>query len=78
MKNLKSWRYPMFLLTGIGIANIGEWIYFLSLNLIVLKETGSAFAVSILYLISCGCFDDKWVGGQHHRPVQQTEYDDVA
>ncbi|QTN94479.1 MFS transporter [Bacillus sp. LJBV19] len=51
MKNLKSWRYPMLLLTGIGIANIGEWIYFLSLNLIVLKETGSAFAVSILYLI---------------------------
>ncbi|MGG3326888.1 MFS transporter, partial [Bacillus velezensis] len=39
------------MLTGIGIANIGEWIYFLSLNLIVLKETGSAFAVSILYLI---------------------------
>ncbi|PIK30173.1 MFS transporter [Bacillus siamensis] len=51
MKNWKSWRHPVLLLTGIGVANIGEWIYFLSLNLIVLKETGSAFAVSILYLI---------------------------
>ncbi|MBY8912880.1 MFS transporter [Bacillus sp. YC2] len=51
MKGIKSWGYPVLLLGGIGVSNIGEWIYFLSLNLIVLKETGSAFAVSVLYLI---------------------------
>lgn len=51
LNRLKSWKYPSILLMGIGISNIGEWIYFLSLNLIILKMTGSPFAVTILYLI---------------------------
>lgn len=45
------WKYPALLLFGVGVSNIGEWIYFIALNLIVLDMTHSALAVSILYLI---------------------------
>jgi MFS family permease len=48
---LVSWKYPSILLVGIGVSNIGEWIYFIALNLIVLDMTGSALAVSGLYII---------------------------
>lgn len=48
---LKSWKYPSILLLGIGVSNIGEWIYFIALNLIVLDMTGSPLAVSGLYII---------------------------
>ncbi|MBH5320433.1 MFS transporter [Paenibacillus sp. GSMTC-2017] len=48
---LESWKYPSLLLFGIGISNVGAWIYFIALNLIVLDMTESALAVSILYLI---------------------------
>ncbi|MFD1738857.1 MFS transporter [Bacillus salitolerans] len=52
LKNrLASWKYPSILLVGIGFSNIGEWIYFIALNLIVLDMTGSALAVSGLYII---------------------------
>ncbi|SDP46478.1 Major Facilitator Superfamily protein [Litchfieldia salsa] len=50
-KMISSWKYPSILLVGIGVSNIGEWIYFISLNLIVLDMTGSALAVSGLYII---------------------------
>ncbi|RJX38871.1 MFS transporter [Paenibacillus pinisoli] len=54
MKNdawLEKWKYPSILLFGIGISNVGGWIYFIALNLIVLDRTGSVLAVSLLYLI---------------------------
>lgn len=54
MKNydwLEKWKYPSILLFGIGVSNVGGWIYFIALNLIVLDMTGSALAVSVLYLI---------------------------
>lgn len=35
-KLLESWKYPSILLCGIGISNVGDWIYLISLNLIVL------------------------------------------
>lgn len=50
-KILKKWKYPSILLLGIGVSNIGEWIYFIAFNLIVLDMTGSALAVSMLYII---------------------------
>jgi predicted MFS family arabinose efflux permease len=61
----KSWKFPSILLLGIGVSNIGEWIYFIALNLIVLDLTGSALAVSGLYIIKplatlCTNF---WAGG---------------
>ncbi|WP_286924508.1 MULTISPECIES: MFS transporter [Lysinibacillus] len=50
-KSLETWRYPVILLCSIGISSIGEWIYFIALNLIVLKLTESALAVSGLYIV---------------------------
>ena len=49
--NDKEWREPAVLLTGIGIANFGAWMYLIALNLIVLDMTGSALAVAGLYIV---------------------------
>ncbi|MFC0560869.1 MFS transporter [Halalkalibacter alkalisediminis] len=63
-KKLASWKYPSILLLGIGISNVGEWIYFISLNLIVLDMTGSPLAVSGLYIIKplATLFTNFWAG----------------
>ncbi|MCU9613219.1 MFS transporter [Caldibacillus lycopersici] len=50
-KRLALWKYPLTLLLGIGVSNLGEWIYFLSLNLLVFHMTDSPLAVSGLYII---------------------------
>lgn len=50
-KSLENWRYPAILLCSIGVSSIGEWIYFIALNLIVLNVTESALAVSGLYIV---------------------------
>ncbi|KUF35020.1 MULTISPECIES: MFS transporter [unclassified Lysinibacillus] len=50
-KSLENWRYPAILLCSIGVSSIGEWIYFIPLNLIVLNLTESALAVSGLYIV---------------------------
>lgn len=50
-ETLSKWKYPFILLFGIGVSNLGEWIYFIAFNLIILNMTGSAFAVSMLYVI---------------------------
>lgn len=74
MKRLiESWKYPAFLLGAIGISTISEWIYFISLNLIVLKETGSALAVSILYILKplAALFTNVWSGSLIDRLHQR-------
>ncbi|WPK11118.1 MFS transporter [Lysinibacillus louembei] len=43
-------RTKIYLLTSFFIANIGEWVYFIALNLIILALTSSATSVTILYL----------------------------
>ena len=48
---LESWKYPSILLLGIGVANIGAWVYLLALNLIVFDITGSPLAVAALYML---------------------------
>jgi MFS family permease len=48
---LKGWKNPMLLVLGIGISNIGNWIYFVAINLLVLKLTGSAAAIAGLFII---------------------------
>lgn len=48
---MSNWKYPLLLLGGIGISNIGGWVYLIALNLIILNETGSPFAVAILYIL---------------------------
>lgn len=48
---LSKWKSPLLLLLGIGISNLGAWIYLIALNLIVLDMTGSPLAVSVLYIL---------------------------
>ncbi|MFS0749373.1 MFS transporter [Oceanobacillus sp. 1P07AA] len=48
---MSNWKYPILLLGGIGISNIGGWVYLIALNLVILNETGSPFAVAILYIL---------------------------
>ncbi|MGP4076751.1 MFS transporter [Halobacillus sp. K22] len=40
------------LLVSIGISNLGDWIYLIALNLMVLKITGSPLAVALLYILN--------------------------
>lgn len=63
-KFLEAWRYPVILLFSIGISSVGSWIYFIALNLIVLNLTGSAIAVSGLYIVraSSTLFASFWSG----------------
>ncbi|CAM3067230.1 MFS transporter [Filibacter tadaridae] len=49
-KSIK-WKNPLLLLLGIGVSNLGAWIYLIALNLIVLDMTESSFAVSVLYIL---------------------------
>ncbi|WP_137789256.1 MFS transporter [Bacillus sp. E(2018)] len=59
----KSWKYPAILLSSIGITSIGEWVYFIALNLIVLDKMG-VFAVSGLYILRAlsTLFTNIWSG----------------
>lgn len=63
-KLLEVWRYPFILLFSIGVSSVGSWIYFIALNLIVLNLTGSAIAVSGLYIVraSSTLFASFWSG----------------
>lgn len=51
MKKLNSWKFPIILLVSIGLANIGNFIYLVAINIIVYQITGSAAAVAGLWII---------------------------
>ncbi len=57
-------REKILLLLSMWIANIGEWVYFIALNMIVLRLTDSPFAVSILYMLTplAVIVTNSWVG----------------
>lgn len=59
-----KWRNPLLLLFGIGISNVGAWVYLIALNLIILDMTGSPLAVSILYILLpiATLFTNFWSG----------------
>ncbi|MBA4494532.1 MFS transporter [Paenactinomyces guangxiensis] len=63
-KLLGSWKYPSILLFGMGVSNIGDWIYLIALNLIVLDMTGSPLAVAALYILKplAVLFTNVWAG----------------
>lgn len=50
-KKLKEWKEPAVLLTSLGIAGIGDFIYLVAINIIVYQMTGSAAAVAGLWII---------------------------
>ncbi|MBY7144917.1 MFS transporter [Virgibacillus sp. NKC19-3] len=48
---LAHWKEPIFLLTSVGIASIGDFIYLVAINILVFQMTGSAAAVAGLWII---------------------------
>lgn len=48
---LVEWKNPALLLTSLGIAGIGDFIYLIAINIIVFQMTGSATAVAGLWII---------------------------
>ncbi|WP_433772227.1 MFS transporter [Bacillus wiedmannii] len=74
MKNLlKDWKYPLLLLSGVGIANLGAWIYLIALNVLVYNMGGSALAVATLYVIKplATLFTNAWSGSVIDRLNKQ-------
>ncbi|EOP96844.1 MFS transporter [Bacillus sp. EU54] len=70
MKNfLKDWKYPLLLLSGVGIANLGAWIYLIALNVLVYHMGGSALAVAALYVVKplATLFTNAWSGSMIDR-----------
>ncbi|MEN0641925.1 MFS transporter [Alkalicoccobacillus gibsonii] len=59
-----KWKTLILLLGGIGISNIGGWVYLIALNLTVLNETGSVLAVGLLYILGpiATIFSNAWAG----------------
>ena len=59
-----KWKNPLLLLFGIGISNVGAWVYLIALNLMILDMTGSPLAVSILYILLpiATLFTNFWSG----------------
>ncbi|MFT0563197.1 MFS transporter [Bacillus cereus] len=66
---LKDWKYPLLLLSGVGIANLGAWIYLIALNVLVYNMGGSALAVATLYVIKplATLFTNAWSGSMIDR-----------
>ncbi|MDJ0332701.1 MFS transporter [Planococcus sp. S3-L1] len=61
---MKNWKYFLLLLGGIGISNIGAWVYLIALNLIILNETGSPLAIAWLYILGpiATICSNSWAG----------------
>lgn len=57
-------RVKILLLVSMWISNVGEWVYFIGLNMIVLRLTDSPFAVSVLYMITpvAAMMTNGWAG----------------
>ncbi|WDF51632.1 MFS transporter [Paenibacillus sp. KACC 21273] len=49
--HIHFWKYPSILLTGVAIANIGDWIFLIALNLTMLDMSGSPLAIAGLYIL---------------------------
>jgi MFS family permease len=63
-KVMESWKYYFILLLGIGVSNVGAWVYHIALNLIVLDMTESPLAVTGLYILKplATLFTNGWSG----------------
>ncbi|MGV3465927.1 MAG: hypothetical protein ACO1OT_11615 [Heyndrickxia sp.] len=65
-KNVKeSWKLPILLLFGIGISGLGDYVYLIAINLLILHMTHSAAAVAGLWIIGpiVAIFTNFWSGG---------------
>ncbi|WP_449537692.1 MFS transporter [Ferdinandcohnia sp. Marseille-Q9671] len=48
---MEKWKFPALLLTGTGLSMLGDFIYIVAINLLVLEMTGSAAAVAGLWVV---------------------------
>nr|WP_244235330.1 MFS transporter [Paenibacillus lautus] len=64
MKPLHSWKNALLYIVGIGISNLGNWIYLVAINLLVLHMTGSPAAVAGLFIIRplATLLTNSWAG----------------
>ncbi|UTR16542.1 MFS transporter [Salipaludibacillus sp. LMS25] len=63
-KLVHPWKYPSVLLLGIGISNLGAWVYLIALNLMIFEITGSPLAIAVLYILIplATMFTNFWCG----------------
>jgi len=61
---LHSWKNALLYIFGIGISNLGNWIYLVAINLLVLHMTGSPAAVAGLFIIRplATLLTNSWAG----------------
>lgn len=64
LKHTEKWKWPSLLLFGIGISNLGDFIYLIAINLLVLDMTHSPAAVAGIYVIKplASIFISFWSG----------------
>ncbi len=68
-REANAMKNVILLLFGIGLSNVGAWIYLIALNLIVLDEMGSPLAVGVLYVLKplASLFTNTWSGSMIDR-----------
>lgn len=71
---LQGWKNPLLYISGIGISNLGNWIYLVAINLLVLDMTGSPAAVAALFVIRpiAVLLTNSWSGGIIDRANKRT------
>lgn len=60
-------------LSGRAVSSLGDWIYIVALNLLVLKQTGSALAVALVWVVPylAATLVSPWVGSITDRVNQR-------
>lgn len=61
---MQGWKTPWLYVFGIGVSNLGNWIYLVAINLLVLQITGSPAAVAGMFIIRplAVLFMNSWSG----------------
>ncbi|TDL30885.1 MFS transporter [Jeotgalibacillus sp. S-D1] len=65
----KGWRFPAMLLAAMGLSTVGDFIYLVAINLLVLEMTNSAAAVAGLWIVgpAAAIFTRFWAGSMVDR-----------
>ena len=48
---MRNWKRYLLLFSGIGISNLGNWIYLIALNILILDMTKSMAAIAGIYIV---------------------------
>ncbi|MGD7043249.1 MFS transporter [Jeotgalibacillus proteolyticus] len=63
-RSWRGWRFPTMLLTAMGLSTVGDFVYLVAINLLVLEMTNSAAAVAGLWIAgpAAAIFTRFWAG----------------